>query len=77
MSRWDRWGVHASAVLAWAGGALLIVLAVLLLSSCSRHGGSEAAVREACARHHGVAAVSGNGFRKYVACRDGYFKVVR
>lgn len=34
-------------------------------------------VRRACADHDGVNAVSGNGVRKYVACRDGFYRAVR
>lgn len=45
---------------------------VLVLAGCA----TQSDVRNVCASHHGVAAVNGNAFHKYVACRDGYYKAI-
>lgn len=55
------------------GACVPALVAVALLTGCA----TQQEVRDACAEHGGVNAASGNAARKYVACRDGYFRVVR
>jgi hypothetical protein len=62
---------------------VIVALAALLLGGVAIAVGdksratNDTQVRAACVDHRGVNAVSGNFARKYVACRDGYFKTVR
>jgi hypothetical protein len=60
-------------VLVIAALALLAFVVVLLVSG----GATQAEVRAACAHHGGVSAATGNGVRKFVACRDGFYRTVR
>lgn len=52
---------------------LVATVVAMLFTGCA----TESEVRTVCKPHNGVNAVSGNSVRKWVACKDGYFKVVR
>lgn len=62
-------------ILALAIVAVAVWVGVLTLSETGRP--TDHQVRQACASHEGVAVVNGNANRKYVTCRDGYFRTVR
>lgn len=52
---------------------LPVVAVVFAVAGCA----NTDEVRRACADHDGVNAVNGSQIRKYVACRDGHYEVVR
>jgi hypothetical protein len=52
---------------------ICVALAGAFLGGCA----TDAEVRDTCANHGGVRAVSGNAMRRYVSCIDGYFRTVR
>lgn len=53
------------------------VVALLVFAVAVAGCASQSDVRDACDGHGGVNAVSGNAVRKYVACRDGFYRTVR
>jgi hypothetical protein len=52
---------------------LCVVLLVATLGGCA----TQSEVRATCAQHRGMGAVNGNMVRKFVACKDGYYRTVR
>lgn len=55
----------------------VLILSAAVLSLLATACAEDAEVREACADHGGVSAVSGSSIRKFVACKDGDYKTVR
>lgn len=53
--------------------ALLALALAVTLAGCA----TQDDVRSVCRDHGGVQAANGNAFRKFVSCRDGFYKTVR